>query len=384
MDISVVVPTRNEEITIKQFLEWCFEGFNRAGLQGEVILLDNSDDRTPEIALANGAKVIKVPVQGLGNAYSAGRSAPSGKWIIMGDADCTYDFRNIGPFIEKLRENFDFVIGNRFIGEIEKGAMPPHHQYFGSPLTSMIFKHGLGLPAGDIHCGMRAMTKELYLSLPFLEGGWEYATEMIVSARNLEAKIVEIPIKFFKEPPGRISHHKRSSWLSPFRAGWGTLRVTATYLIDRVFVVPGLTLLLTSSAMNLIVTAFREWFAKNLNFGLLAQSVLMFASSIGAFMFTTGLLSRFAYRRKLSSLNFLAKSTVSSRLFSTLVSATIAELAITLFVFVDWAQNLDAKLSEIVYDSFFTSLWLSFTSIYLCILSISIASLIGNHAQKFR
>jgi glycosyltransferase involved in cell wall biosynthesis len=384
MDVSVVVPTRNEEITIKQFLEWCFEGFNRSGLQGEVILLDNSDDRTPEIALANGARVIKVPLKGLGNAYAAGRSAPNGKWIIMGDADCTYDFRNIGPFIEKLRGNFDFVIGNRFIGEIEKGAMPPHHQYFGSPLTSMIFKHGLGLPAGDIHCGMRAMTKDLYLSLPFLEGGWEYATEMIVSARNLEAKIVEIPIKFFKEPPGRISHHKRSSWLSPFRAGWGTLRVTATYLIDRVFVVPGLTLLLTSSATNLLVTTFREWFLKNLNFGLLAQSVLMFASSVGAFMFTTGLLSRFAYRRKLSSLNFLAKSKVSSRLFSTLVIATIGELLITLSVFVDWAQNLNSKLSEIVYDSFFTSLWLSFTSLYLCILSISIASLIGNHAQKFR
>jgi glycosyltransferase involved in cell wall biosynthesis len=143
IDVSVVVPTKNEEITIKQFLDWCFEGFENSKLNGEIIILDNSDDNTPQIALANGAKVIKVSAQGLGNAYAAGRKAVSGKWVIMGDADCTYDFRDIGPFISKLEENYDFVVGNRFIGEIEKGAMPPHHQYFGSPLTSMIFKHGL-------------------------------------------------------------------------------------------------------------------------------------------------------------------------------------------------------------------------------------------------
>jgi hypothetical protein len=231
---------------------------------------------------------------------------------------------------------------------------------------------------------MRAMSRDLYNRLPFLEGGWEYATEMIVSARNLEAKIVEIPIKFFKEPPGRISHHKRSSWLSPFRAGWGTLRVTATYLIDRLFVVPGLTLLLSSSTLNILVTAFREWFYANLNFGLLAQSVLMFASSVGAFMFTTGLLSRFAYRRQLNSLRYLAMGKVSHRLFSMLVLATLAELTVTSQVFMSWAEGLNADFSEVIYDPSLTSLWLSFTSIYLCILSLSIASLIGNHAQKFR
>jgi glycosyltransferase involved in cell wall biosynthesis len=384
VDVSVIVPTKNEQITVGSFIKWCREGFLKAGLNGEIIFVDNSEDKTREIAESLGAKVIIVNQSGLGNAYRAAQGKALGEYVILGDADCTYDFRNLKPFLTVLDSGFDFVIGNRFKGQIEKGAMPFHHQYFGSPATSFVFKYGLGLPTGDIHCGMRAMTRDLYDSLPFLEGGWEYATEMIVSARNLNAKMAEVPINFFKEPEGRVSHHRRSSWLSPFRAGWGTLRVTATYLIDRVFVVPGLVVLAASSAINVLISAFRESFLKTLNLGLLAQSILMFASSIGAFMLTTGLLSRFAYRRELSSLNLLAKSKISSRLFSILVLATMIELTITWLVFYGWVQGLSAKVSQAVFHPDLVSLWLSFTSVYLCVVSVSIASLIGNHAHKFR
>ena len=384
IDLSVIVPTKNEMITVANFIKWCQEGFLRAGLSGEIILVDNSEDKTREIAESLGAKVIVVEESGLGNAYRAAQGKALGRYVILGDADCTYDFRNLGPFLKALDSGYDFVIGNRFTGQIEKGAMPFHHQYFGSPATSFVFKYGLGLPTGDIHCGMRAMKRELYDSLPFLEGGWEYATEMIVSARNLNAKMTEVPIDFFKEPEGRVSHHRRSSWFSPFRAGWGTLRVTATYLIDRVFVIPGLVVLVASSVINILVSFFRESFLKTLNLGLLAQSILMFASSIGAFMLTTGLLSRFAYRRELSSLNFLAKSKISSRLFSILVLATMSELTITCLVFYDWVQGLGPKMPEVAYDPRLVSLWLSLTSVYLCVVSVSIASLIGNHAHKFR
>jgi glycosyltransferase involved in cell wall biosynthesis len=384
IDLSVIVPTKNEMITVANFIKWCQEGFLRTGLSGEIILVDNSEDKTREIAESLGAKVIVVEESGLGNAYRAAQGRALGRYVILGDADCTYDFRNLGPFLTALESGHDFVIGNRFTGQIEKGAMPFHHQYFGSPATSFVFKYGLGLPTGDIHCGMRAMKTELYDSLPFLEGGWEYATEMIVSARNLNAKMAEVPIDFFKEPEGRVSHHRRSSWLSPFRAGWGTLRVTATYLIDRVFVIPGLVILVASSVINVLISLFRESFLKTLNLGLLAQSILMFASSIGAFMLTTGLLSRFAYRRELRSLKILAKSEIASKLFSILVAATLFELIITLSVFIDWVQVLTAKVFEAAYDPNLVSFWLSFTSIYLCIVSLSIASLIGNHAHKFR
>ena len=384
IDVTIIVPTKNEMVTVANFIKWCHEGFLKSGLNGEIILVDNSEDETRKIAESLGAKVIVVEESGLGNAYRAAQGKALGRYVILGDADCTYDFRNLNPFLVALDSGYDFVMGNRFTGQIQKDAMPFHHQYFGSPATSFIFKYGLGLPTGDIHCGMRAMTRELYDSLPFLESGWEYATEMIVSARNLEAKMCEVPISFFKEPEGRVSHHRRSSWLSPFRAGWGTLRVTATYLIDRVFVIPGLIVLFMSSALNILIAVFRDLFLDSFNLGLLAQSILMFTSSIGAFMLTTGLLSRFAYRRELNSLNFLAKSKTASRLFSAVVMATIIELSFTALVFYDWAQGLRAQISEVLYDPRLVSSWLSFTSLYLCIVSISIASLIGNHAHKFR
>ena len=384
IDVTIIVPTKNEMVTVANFIKWCHEGFLKSGLNGEIILVDNSEDETRKIAESLGAKVIVVEESGLGNAYRAAQGKALGRYVILGDADCTYDFRNLNPFLVALDSGYDFVMGNRFTGQIQKDAMPFHHQYFGSTATSFIFKYGLGLPTGDIHCGMRAMTRELYDSLPFLESGWEYATEMIVSARNLEAKMCVVPISFFNEPEGRVSHHRRSSWLSPFRAGWGTLRVTATYLIDRVFVIPGLIVLFMSSALNILIAVFRDLFLDSFNLGLLAQSILMFTSSIGAFMLTTGLLSRFAYRRELNSLNFLAKSKTASRLFSAVVMATIIELSFTALVFYDWAQGLRAQISEVLYDPRLVSSWLSFTSLYLCIVSISIASLIGNHAHKFR
>jgi hypothetical protein len=302
----------------------------------------------------------------------------------MGDADCTYDFRELAPFVEKLEAGYDFVIGNRFRGHISKGSMPKHHQYFGSPATSFIFKYGLGLPTGDIHCGMRAMTVDLYNSLPFLEDGWEYATEMIVSARNQGAKIVEIPINFYKEPEGRISHHKRSNWLSPFRAGWGTLRVTATYLIDRLFVIPGIFLLGISTLINFLSFIFPDIAIKTFRAGLLFQSILMFVSSIGAFAVTSGLLARFAYRRELRSLILLGSDKTVVRLFTALVGATIIEIALTLAIFFEWLKSLSQNLNDLKYDYFLISGWLCFTSIFLCVLSASIASLIGNHAQKFQ
>jgi hypothetical protein len=207
---------------------------------------------------------------------------------------------------------------------------------------------------------------------------------MIVSARNLDAKITEIPIEFFKEPEGRLSHHKRSSWLSPFRAGWGTLRVTVTYLVDRLFVVPGGLILAGSSILNLVTTLFQERILETLRVGLLSQSILMFISSIGAFMLTTGLLARFAYRRKLASLNFIANNRVSSRLFTSLIAATLIEVVLSLSVLLSWIRTLRLDPAKFVYDSNLISSWLSFTSLYLCVLSLSIASLIGNHAQKLQ
>ena len=383
-DISIVIPTKNEEISIKTFVEWCFIGLKKAGLNGEIILMDSSSDQTAEIAKSLGAKVIIVRESGLGNAYKAAQGKVNGKIVLLGDADCTYDFRNLDLFLEKLNDGFDFVMGNRFLGTIEKGAMPLHHQYFGSPATSLIFKFGLGLPTGDIHCGMRAMTTELFNKLPFLEEGWEYATEMIVSARNLNAKITEVPISFYKDLDGRLSHHLRASWLSPFRAGWGTLRVITTYLIDRLFVIPGILVSGLATLLNLSIFLFQETYIQRLNIGLLTQSLLVFISSVGVFAFTSGVLARFAYRRNLRSMEFIANRSLTKKLFSFLVFATIIEIVLSTLALSEWTRGLGESGSQSGYNIALISGWLSFTSVYLLLLGVSIVSLIGNHAQKFR
>ena len=294
IEVSVVVPTKNEEITIERFLDWCFEGFTKSGVSGEVILMDSSSDNTPVIARSAGATVINVAEPGLGNAYLAAKGKFSGGIVILGDADCTYDFREIANFITKVDEGYDLVMGSRFKGSIEKGAMPPHHQFFGSPGTTLVFRLLTGLKLTDIHCGMRALTAEHFEALPFLEQGWEYATEMIVASHNLGGKIGEIPIAFYKEPQGRTSHHKRSGWMSPFRAGWGTLKTTCTYSLDRILLIPGLLLGLISyvlaAARVVNVSSFNDF-----GIGSGAGMALVGLSMAGFSAFALGLIAGCLY-----------------------------------------------------------------------------------------
>ncbi len=383
VDVSVVVPTKNEEVTAKLFIEWCKQGFTNSKLNGEVIFLDSSTDKTPEIARENGARVIIVSKSGLGAAYKAGQGHVRGRWVILGDADCTYDFRDLRPFIEKLEQGYDLVIGNRFKGKIEKDAMPIHHQYFGSPGTSLFFKYTLGIPTGDIHCGMRAMTKELYDVLPFLEPGWEYATEMIISARNNGAAITEIPVSFFKEPEGRVSHHKRGSWLSPFKAGWGTLRVTFTYLFDRIFVLPGLVVGSFATLMNTVVSTAPMFFLEKLQIGFLAQTMLLCISIFGSGAFALGSISQYAYRRKNTISSLLVKENIAAKLFSLWMFVTLCEIVLSGFLLYRWINGsfISGSVGETNY--LLSSIWISFTSFYAFLFSITIVALVGNQAKRF-
>jgi glycosyltransferase involved in cell wall biosynthesis len=234
-EVTVLIPTKNEEITIQQFISWVHEGFKNSGVHGEIVVADSSTDSTAELAKKMGAKIVKVNKSGLGNAYRTAMPHIKGKYVLVGDADCTYDFRNIEPFLAALRKGDEFVMGSRFKGYIEKKSMPLHHQYFGTPLTTWFLTRMLNLPFSDIHCGMRGITKILIQKLPFDEPGWEYAPEMIIQACKLTDKYSEVPISFFKEPKGRLSHFKRGkfSFLAPFKAGFGAVRVTLVHSIDK-------------------------------------------------------------------------------------------------------------------------------------------------------
>jgi len=238
--VSIVVPALNEELTIGEFIGWCKEGFEKAGVTGEIIIVDSSTDKTPEIAESMGVRVLRVPKRGLGQAYIDAIPEIKGDYVIMGDCDCTYDFREIGKFIEKLDEGYEYVMGTRMKGYIEKDAMPKLHQYFGTPLTTKILNVMYGSKFSDIHCGMRGMTLDALKKISLESSSWEYASEMVLKSVKLGLKITEVPIRFYKDREGRLSHHKRSGWFSPWFAGWINLRVMLEYTPQTFLKIPGI------------------------------------------------------------------------------------------------------------------------------------------------
>ncbi len=223
-EVSIVIPALNEEITIAEFVAWCQEGLARAGVRGEILIVDSSTDSTAEKALAGGARVLVTPKRGLGRAYIDAIPFIRGKYVLLGDADLTYDFRQIAPFIEKFRAGYEYIMGSRFDGYIEDGAMPALHRYFGTPLTSWILNRVYSADFSDIHCGMRGITRDALIAMDIQSQSWEYASEMVLKSVQMELMRAEVPIRFLKDREGRLSHMKRGGWLAPWIAGWINLR----------------------------------------------------------------------------------------------------------------------------------------------------------------
>jgi glycosyltransferase involved in cell wall biosynthesis len=238
-EVSIVVPCLNEEVTVGEFVDWCFEGLRKAGVSGEVLIIDSSTDRSPQIAAERGARVITVPLRGLGRAYIDALPHVRGQIVIMGDCDLTYDFRELEAFIEAIHAGHDFVMGTRTKGDIEPGAMPALHRYFGSPATTRMFNVIYGTRFSDIHCGMRALTRDAFARLDLESNGWEYASEMILKAKRLGLRATEVPVRFWKDREGRESHLKRGGWKTPWIAGWESLRVMFLYAPDFFLLWPG-------------------------------------------------------------------------------------------------------------------------------------------------
>src|SRR2546421_12182491 len=242
VDVSIVVPSLNEEITVGEFVDWCKQGLKQAGVRGQILIVDSSTDKTPDIALAHGGEVVRTPKRGLGRAYIDATPCIRGKWIIMGDADLTYDFRELSPFVEAFRKGAEFVMGSRFRGSIEKGAMPGLHRYFGTPLTTWILNRIYGSRYSDIHCGMRGLTRPALERIDLKSQSWEYASEMVLKAARLKLVTAEVRVKFYKDREGRLSHHRRMGWLSPWIAGWLNLKVMLVYTPDSFLLKPGIVL----------------------------------------------------------------------------------------------------------------------------------------------
>jgi glycosyltransferase involved in cell wall biosynthesis len=249
-ELSIVIPALNEQLTIADFVAWCHEGMKRAGIVGEILIVDSGSDRTTELALAGGARVLKTPRRGLGRAYLDAIPFIRGKYVLMGDCDCTYDFRELAPFVEKFRGGAEFIMGSRFRGYIEPGSMPALHRYLGTPVTTWILNVIFASRFSDIHCGMRGITRDALARMDLRSQSWEYASEMVLKSVHMKLATEEVPIRFLKDREGRLSHHKRAGWFSPWQAAWINLRAMFVYGANFFLYMPGLALL----ALGLLLT----------------------------------------------------------------------------------------------------------------------------------
>lgn len=305
--VSIVVPALNEEVTIGEFIDWCLEGLRRAGVDGEILIVDSSSDNTAEIAALKGARVLRTPKMGLGQAYLDAIPHIRGEFVIMGDCDLTYDFRELDDFVRSYKSGHEFVMGSRFKGKIEPGAMPKLHQYFGTPLTTWILNTIYGSSFSDIHCGMRGISLAALKKMDLTSKGWEYASEMVLKATRLNLSIDEVPVMFYKDRDGRLSHHRRSGFLSPWIAGWVNLKVMLVFSAEKFFTWPALALLVTGGTLT-GVTVFDQLSGGTLGLGSASLLSSMTAVAMGVLLFQLGmmpqLLHKFSSRfeRKVSKL----------------------------------------------------------------------------------
>lgn len=237
LELTIVMPCLNEAETIAVCIKKALAFLNTHGVKGEVVIADNgSTDGSQQIANAMGARLVHVPARGYGAALIGGIEAAHGRYVAMGDADDSYDFEGLMPFVEALRDGAELVMGNRFKGGIAPGAMPPLHKYLGNPVLSFIGRTFFATPIGDFHCGLRAFRRDSIRALGLSSPGMEFASEMVVKASIGRLDIREVPTTL--KPDGR----SRPPHLRTWRDGWRHLKFLLIYAPKFLFLYPGIAL----------------------------------------------------------------------------------------------------------------------------------------------
>ena len=234
IELSVIIPCLNEEKSLPTCIKIAKSAMRKARISGEVVVSDNgSTDQSVKVATEYGARVIHATSKGYGHAIISGMRAAQGKYLIMGDADGSYDFNDIPKFISPLRDGADFVMGSRLKGTIHPGAMPFFNRHLGTPVLTFLINLFFGPKISDVNCGLRALTKEAFDTLHLRAGGMELASEMVIKASLLGLKIVEIPTSLFPDNRDRPPH------LRPLRDGWRHLRFLLLFTPTWLFLIPG-------------------------------------------------------------------------------------------------------------------------------------------------
>ena len=238
LELTVLMPCLNEAETLEVCIRKARRSIEENGLRGEVLIADNgSSDGSQAIAERSGARVAPVAAKGYGNALMGGIAAARGRFVIMADADDSYDFSNLMPFVEKLRQGYDLVMGNRFKGGIKPGAMPPLHRYLGNPVLTAVGRIFFHSPCGDFHCGLRGFSRDAARRMELQTTGMEFASEMVIKATLFKMRVCEVPTTL--SPDGRSRPPHLRSW----RDGWRHLRFMLLYSPRWLFLYPGLFLI---------------------------------------------------------------------------------------------------------------------------------------------
>lgn len=335
LELTILMPCLNEAETLEVCIKKALKSLEENKIKGEVLVADNgSTDGSQDIATKAGARLIHVPKKGYGSALIEGTKKAYGKYIIMGDADDSYDFSNIMPYIDKLREGYELVMGNRFKGGIEKGAMPWSHKYIGTPVISFLGRLFYKSKIGDFNCGMRGYNKESILNLDLKCTGMEYASEMIVQANLNGIKITEIPTTLKKDGRSRPPH------LKSFSDGWRHLKFLLLYSPKWLFLIPGMILMLIG-LIGSIAFVFDDLHISSVVLGIHSRLYLGGMTIVGLQMIIFSLFAKVyavnsgMHPREDKITNFLKKITLEKGLIAGFILSIIG-IALTIYAIVIW------------------------------------------------
>jgi glycosyltransferase involved in cell wall biosynthesis len=370
-ELSIVIPCLNEEKTLPIVIKKAQNSVARLEVDGEIIISDNgSVDNSVEIASRLGVRVVHCAKRGYGNALRCGFENANGKFLIMGDADDSYDFEKIDNFLKYLREGNEIVMGTRLRGRIEKGAMPFLHRYLGTPVLTFIINRLFGTKISDCNCGMRGLTAEIFRKLKLESSGMEFASEMLIKAGILRIKIKEIPIVLHKDRRGKSSH------LHTWRDGWRHLKFILLYAPDFVFTWPASLFFLSGTAlMALQVNGPFTW--GNIYMGIHTMILGLTLSIFGISIFQMGSIIKIFsvqndYYKNNKPMKWLKKITIERGLIFGGIIFFIG-FFLDVAVLVKWAENdfKDIFMPQaVIFGLYFMliGLFLAFFSFFLAIM----------------
>lgn len=320
LELTILMPCLNEAETLATCIGKARDYLARSGVAGEVLVADNgSTDGSQAIAEASGARLVNAEQRGYGAALASGIAEARGKFVIMGDADDSYDFANLDAFMSELRNGADLVMGNRFAGGIAPGAMPWHHRYIGNPLLSFVGRLFFKTPVHDFHCGLRGFSRAAIAGLNLRTTGMEFASEMVVKATLSHLDIREVPTAL--RPDGR----SRQPHLRAFRDGWRHLRFLLLFSPRWLFLYPGLFLLIVGLVFGSILVG------GPVRIGTVTLSVhSLLVASLCVIMGTQSIAFAIIGRRFASRCGFIPRSDVYDRVLESLTLERLLLLAILL------------------------------------------------------